>query len=271
MQSAAEGDWSKIRELLQGLGALLAVGGCASAAAAGADASRAAISACVASLAQSSGSRPVYSYSMVDGQIDSFLLWRSGLRIGQSLDVRFDITSVAQQGTVLLSMGTDYLSLYGWSEVTFEVGGNRGTASVTLCCSGVSMWSIAGAINGLRSRTGVQAIASATSVQLLSERHGPNAFVSVQVLSNFWFNQNSGFYLMDGDGFPDVTSRVPLNSCGVVANGSDLEGQICGEPAAVQGNCLILDTAALGARVCVDPDFTHATTGGLAFRATRVH
>jgi flagellin len=109
---------------------------------------------------------------------------------GGNVNVVVQVTASAQTGDVTYSNGslTD--------GVTLEIAGNAGTQQLSFA-SGASVSSIATAINGVTTATGISATVSGTSLRVDSTDYGADAFVSVKTVSGTFVPSTTKDYGQD--------------------------------------------------------------------------
>jgi flagellin len=144
----------------------------------------------------------VNSTQIDDLQINSALVPASG-----SVNVVVQVTTSAQTGEITYSGGA--LT----SGVTLEIAGNAGTEQLAFA-SGSTISSIATAINGITTATGVSATISGSTLKIDSTDYGSNAFVSVKTISGPFTASATKDFGRD--------ASVTINGAAATADGLDI-------------------------------------------------
>src|SRR5581483_985995 len=108
-------------------------------------------------------------------QFDDLQINSARVPSGGSVNVVVQVTTSAQTGEITYAGGA--LT----SGVTLEIAGNAGTEQLSFA-SGSTISSIATAINGITTATGVSATISGSTLRIDSTDYGSNAFVSVKTI-----------------------------------------------------------------------------------------
>ncbi len=181
----------------------------------------------------------------VVGAVDSWSV-HSAKFAGDSLDVTAIVTQSAQLGGLFLSMGGSVLDLSsGSAQFTLDIQGALGGRELTFA-SGTSVAAMRDAINGLKSVTGVSAIAVAsgttTGLKLVSLDYGSSDFVSVKVVDDGGISSTDlGLYGLQAQNFNALnTTRLsafngPGATSGVRDDGQNVQAFVNGQLANSDG------------------------------------
>ncbi|MEX2217632.1 MAG: hypothetical protein WD749_02635 [Phycisphaerales bacterium] len=176
----------RIRDLLHGIAALLAVGGACQAATHWSAAEQAAIVGCIASLGLQppGGQGPQYVVTQVSSEIESVDLRHARLHGTAPLDVYIGVVESARPAGVVLSASDTAIHLPPGQLFTLEVRGDTGTQQFS-CTSGTSLRDIADGVNAFGFQTGVWANWNLSRVHFQSNSVGAGAFVSVRIIEGY--------------------------------------------------------------------------------------
>jgi flagellin len=125
-----------------------------------------------------------YKTQNVAPEVTNFDVNGAKLGFGASLDVDVVVTNSAQVGGFFLSFGAAALDLGTPTDrFVFEVTGSVGSREFSFA-SGVTLGSVAGAVNTFTEVTGVKATVSGTGIRLDSTEFGSEEFVTVKIAQN---------------------------------------------------------------------------------------